>query len=232
MDVVIPYRHSAHNGLELRYTLRGIEKFFPELENIFIIGDRPDFVQNIIHIPANDSPHRFHKQRNIFFALMAACEDKRVSDSFIWFSDDEFLLQPYQVSYNYCATLEESINKFTIHQTYRNTLVNTYHKLGGTGLDYGHGGMVFDKEKLVRAVGGLPWNIAWGYAIKSIYCGYNGITGEQYPDLKIKLALPYKSIGTMIKDRPYFSIDDRALNEDMKLMLNSLFPIKSQYEND
>jgi hypothetical protein len=163
---------------------------------------------------------------------MGACEDKRVSDSFIWFSDDEFLLRPYQINYDYCATLEESIRKFTIHQSYRNTLINTYHKLGGTGLDYGHGGMVFDKEKLVRSVGGLPWNIAWGYAIKSIYCGYNGIAGNHYPDLKIKIGLPCATIGNMIKNRPYFSIDDRALNDDMKLMLNTLYPNKSQYEND
>lgn len=232
MDVVIPYRHSAHKGLELRYTLRGIEKFFPDLENIFIIGDCPAFIKNVFHIPSSDSPERFHKQRNIFYTLMAACEDKRVSDSFIWFSDDEFLLKLYQVNYNYCATLEESIAKFTIHQSYRNTLINTFNTLGGTGFDYGHGGMVFEKEKLVRSVGSLPWKIAWGYAIKSIYCGMNDITGAQYPDLKIKIALPFKSIGAMIKDRPYFSIDDRALNDDMKLILNSLYPTKSQYEND
>jgi hypothetical protein len=232
MDVVIPYRHSASNGFELRYTLRSIQKFFPELENIFIIGDCPGFVQNIIHIPFEESPERHHKQRNICCKLLEACQDKRVSDSFAWFSDDHFLLRPYQVEYNYRATLEESMNKFTAHQTYKNTLTNTYHKLGGRGYDYGHGPMVFEKEKLVRAVAGLSWSIAWGYAIKSLYCGMNGITGEQYPDLKIKIFLPYKTIGAMIKDRPYFSLDDRALNVDMKLVLNLLFPTKSIYEND
>jgi hypothetical protein len=232
MDVVIPYRNSASNGFELRYTLRGIAKFFPELENIFIIGDCPAYVHNIIHIPFEESPERHHKQRNLCSKLLSACEDKRVSDSFIWFSDDEFLLQPYQVNYNYCATLDESIKKFTVHQSYRNTLINTYQKLGGEGYDYGHGGMVFEKEKFVRAVGGLPWNIAWGYAIKSIYCSYNGLTGDQYPDLKIKNELPFKTISNMITGRPYFSVDDRALNKDMELTLKLLFPNKSIYEND
>jgi hypothetical protein len=232
MDIVIPYKNSVNDGIELRYALRGIQMFFPELENIFIIGDCPRFLRNVFHITFTESPERHHKQRNICNAILAACEDKRVSDSFAWISDDEFLLQPYQVNYNYCATLEESIKIFSPHQTYRNTLVNTYHKLGGTGFNYGHGGMVFEKEKLVRAIAGLPWNIAWGYAIKSIYCSYNGITGDHYPDLKIKIALPFNTIGDMIKGRTYFSLDDRGLNKDMELVLNLLFPNKSNYEND
>jgi len=230
MDVVIPYRHSASNGFELRYTLRGIAKYFPDLENIFIIGDCPGFVHNIIHIPFEESPERHHKQRNICSKLLAACADKRVSDSFAWISDDVFLLKPYQVDYNYRDTLEASMRKFTIHQSYRNTLINTYHKLGGSGFDYGHCPIVLEKEKLVRSVGGLPWSIAWGYAIKSIYCGYNGITGERYPDLKFRIGLPFKTIGHIIKDQPYFSLDDRALNDDMKLVLEQVYPNKTIYE--
>jgi hypothetical protein len=229
MDVVIPYKESASKGFELHYTLRGIEKFFPDLQNIFIIGDKPEYVQNVIHIPAGDAPDRHFKARNICYKLLAACEDKRVSDSFAWFSDDHFLLKPYQVEYNYRSTLNESIVQFTSHQTYRNTLINTHNILNG-GFDYGHGPMVFEKEKFVRSVTRLHWNLAWGYVIKSIYCCHNGITGDRYPDLKIKMPLSYINIGNQIKERPYFSIDDRGLNDDMKLLLNSLYPNKSQFE--
>jgi hypothetical protein len=231
MDIVIPYKNSTNNGLELRYTLRGIEKYFPDLGNIFIIGDRPDFIQNAIHIPLCESDERHFRQRNICSKLCAACEDKRVSDSFAWFSDDHFLLKPYQVEYNYRATIFDSLPRFTSHQNYRHTLKNTYTLLNG-GFDYGHGPMVFEKEKFVRAIAGLRWNIAWGYAIKSVYCHQNGIAGEEYPDLKIKETLSFKAIGKLITDRPYFSIDDRGLNDDMKLILHSLYPNKSQYEND
>jgi hypothetical protein len=229
MDIVIPYRNSASNGLELRYTLRGIEKYFPDLENVFIIGDFPAFLQNIIHIPATDLPERYFKARNICGKLLIACDDKRVSDTFAWFSDDHFLLKPYQVEYNYRATLDESIAKFTIHQTYRHTLINTHNILGG-GFDYGHGPMVFEKEKYVRAVAGLHWNLAWGYVIKSIYCSYNGITGDRYPDLKIKSWLSATHISLLLNGRPYFSIDDRGMNDEMKTILELLYPNKSQFE--
>lgn len=229
MDVVIPYRNSPSSGLELRYTLRGIEKYFPDLQNIFIIGDCPAGFQNIIHIPAVDSSERHFKARNICSKLLLACEDKRVSDSFAWFSDDHFLLKPYQVEYNYRSTLDESIAKFTVHQTYRHTLINTHNVLNG-GFDYGHGPMVFEKEKFVRAVASLHWNMAWGYVIKSIYCNYNGITGDWYPDLKIKSSETISSIIGHIAGRPYFSIDDRGLNDAMKLVLEILYPHKSQFE--
>jgi hypothetical protein len=232
MDIVIPYKNSPSNGLELRYTLRGIHMYFHDLENIFIIGDFPGFLQNVIHIPFTESPERHHKQRNICSKLLEACQDKRVSDSFAWFSDDHFLLKPYQVEFNYRATLEESIKAFTVHQNYRNTLINTYHKLGGSGYDYGHGPMVFEKERFVRAVAGLRWNIAWGYAIKSIYCGHNGITGERYPDLKIKIPCTISFIKSLIADRPYFSMDDRGLNDDMLTVLELLYPNKSLFENE
>lgn len=231
MDIVIPYKNSASNGLELRYTLRGIEKYFPDLGNVFIIGDFPDFLQNVIHIETCETRERHHKQWNICNTFLVACDDKRVSDDFAWISDDEFLIKPYQPDYNYCATLDQSISLFTEHQSYRNTLINTRNVLNG-GFDYGHGPMVLNKWLFIKAMGCVNWNIPWGYVIKSLYCGFNSITGSRYPDLKIKEPLPYKAIGSLISDRPFFSIDDRGLNDNMKLLLHSLYPNKSQYEND
>lgn len=231
MDIVIPYKNSASNGLELRYTLRGIQQFVPDVENVFIIGDCPLFLQNIIHIPAENASERHHKQRNIYLKLRIGCQDKRVSDSFAWFCDDHFLLRLFKPNYNYRTTLQESISNFTIHQTYRNTLMNTYKVLQG-GFDYGHGPMVLEKEKFVRAMDPVNWDEPWGYAIKALYCGLNGIHGDRYADLKIKQPMGCSQVLPLIAGRPYFSIDDRGLNEDMKQVLENLYPNKSIYEND
>lgn len=229
MDIVIPYKNSNSNGLELRYTLRGIEKYFPDLGNVFIIGDCPDFIQNIIHIPATDSKERQYKALNIKTKLLLACEDNRVSDSFAWFSDDHFLLKPYTPDYNYRDEIHEAIVTFTSHQSYRATLVNTF-RLLGDAYDYGHGPMVFEKERFKRSVAGINWSIPFGYVIKTLYCHLNGITGIRYPDLKIKEPLSGIQILRLIMDRPYFSLDDRGLNRSMKESLNDLYPNKSQFE--
>lgn len=231
MDIVIPYRNSAHNGLELRYTLRGIQIYFPDLENIFIIGDCPDFLQNIIHIPAKDSLERHFKARNIMNKLLIACKDKRVSDCFAMFNDDHFLLTRFNQAYHHCGLLEQSIASFTIHQTYRQTLINTMGQLNG-GLNFDtHCPIVFDKEIFIRTVPAADWSKPWGYGIKSLYCAMAGIDGEHYQDLKIKQAWPLESLRLLINDRPSFSIDDRGLNDAMVKLLAELYPQKSTYES-
>lgn len=232
MDVVIPYRHSAHNGLELRYALRGIEKFFPDLENIFIIGDQPAYIQNVFHIPATDSPDRQRKAWNIMNKLFMACYDKRVSNSFAMFNDEHFLLKPWEPVYDHCGTLESSLQRYSSHQTYRNTLANTYHQLNNSGLNFDtHSPIVFQKELFIRTVMTADWSRPWGYGIKSLYCNMAGITGEQRMDLKLKQSWSMENINGLLLNRPYFSLDDRALNDHMIKVLQQLYPQKSIYES-
>lgn len=230
MDIVIPLGKGSQNGnLELRYCLRGIEKHVGGRGNVFIIGECPGFLHNVIHIPASDTREKHFKARNICTKLLLACDDKRVSDDFAWFSDDHILLKEYQPDYNYRATLEASLRNFTIHQTYRHTITNTYMVMQG-GYDYGHGPMVFKKDLFARAMGLVNWNERWGYVIKSLYCGLNGIEGQKQPDTKFKEPISAQQILSRIKGRPYFSFDDRAMNGALKTVLDQMFPQKSIYE--
>jgi hypothetical protein len=232
MDIVIPYKNSASNGLELRYTLRGIEKYFPDLGNVFIIGDCPGFIQNAIPLPANDSLDRKFKALNIKNKLLLACKDKRVSDPFIMFNDDHFLLAPYQAEYFHSGPIEYSIVKFTSHQTYRQTLLNTMVALNG-GKDFDtHYPIAYYKERFERTVSMVDWSKPFGYGIKSLYCNLSGIDGVQYTDVKIKKAHTLLELGKIIADKPCFSIDDRALNNSMETFLHELYPQKSLYESD
>ncbi len=232
MDVVIPYRHSAHNGLELRYTLRGIEKFFPDLENIFIIGDCPGFLKNVIHIPTTESKERQFKALNIKNKLLLACQDKRVSDSFAMFNDEHFLLKPFTPTVHHAGKLEHSIRRYNSHQTYRNTLTNTLLFLKD-GFDFDtHSPIVFRKDIFIRTVTKADWSRPWGYGIKSLYCNMAGIKGEFATDLKIKQSWSKENISGYLLNRPYFSLDDRALNVAMFRVLEDLYPQKSIYESD
>lgn len=232
MDIVIPLgKGSKTENLELRYCLRSIEKFIPGRGNVFIIGEYPAFLNNVIHIPATDINERHFKQRNICKKLLLACDDKRVSDNFVWASDDHVLLKPYDHEYYYESTLEGALQHFTIHQTYRFTAANTFDRLNG-GHDYCHSPFLINKEKFKLAMAFVDWNEAWGYAIKSLYCGLNGITGRKYKDLKIKCPAKSAKIITMINDRLFFSYSDEGFSSEMKGVLNFLYPNKSIYEND
>lgn len=93
VDIVIPLGvGSLWQDNELRFCLRSISKYLTDYGQIFIIGDCPDFIQNIIHIPATDSIFRKDKDRNIFNKLMIACEQNEISESFLFMNDDHYLL--------------------------------------------------------------------------------------------------------------------------------------------
>jgi hypothetical protein len=164
--------------------------------------------------------------------LLIAISDKRVSDDFAMFNDDHFLLKEFTESFHYRGLLKESINGYHQHQSYRNTLVNTHQWLGG-GLDFDvHGPIVYNKDSFLRSCTRPNWLIPWGYGIKSLYCNLNCKAGGFYPDLKIKVPMTERDIVKAIADREYFSFDDRAINQDMINILESLYPQKSKYESD
>ena len=71
-DILIPLgTGSRHDNLELRYCLRSIEKHLKGVGNIFLVGEKPDWVQNVIHIPAKDNPNNWNRARNIYDKIMA-----------------------------------------------------------------------------------------------------------------------------------------------------------------
>lgn len=231
MDIVIPLgKGSLHHNAELRYCLRSIEMYVPDHGNIFIIGELPDWLQEVIHIPAVDSPHRELKEQNIFKKIMLACNDKRVSDDFYFFNDDHFLCRQWNFSYDYKCSLQDSIRSRRVHDTYYRTLHNTHSFLrGGNNFDT-HAPIIYNKEKFKRSVGIAPWHMACGFGIKSLYCNMNGIEGRRYPDLKVNNGRTLRDLWTMIETRDYFSVGDGGLNQDFLMLLNMLYPNKSKYE--
>ena len=45
---------SEYNNLELRLSLRSIDKYAHNLGRVFIVGEKPDWIKNVIHIPVKD----------------------------------------------------------------------------------------------------------------------------------------------------------------------------------
>lgn len=72
-DILIPLMHngSKYDNLELRYCLRSIEKHLKDYGNIFIIGEKPEWIKNVIHIPYVDSINNWQRSWNIYRKIMA-----------------------------------------------------------------------------------------------------------------------------------------------------------------
>ena len=92
MDVVYTIGNFGKHGdgFELRYSLRSIEEQ-DWVRNIYILGNCPDFLKNVKHIPCPDH-YRKSKDANIINKVLMACSYD-VSDDFIVNSDDHYILK-------------------------------------------------------------------------------------------------------------------------------------------
>lgn len=233
-DIVIPLgRGSRWNNTELRYALRGVEKHLFGVGRVFIIGERPDWLQNVIHIPAKDDEKTFWKERNIFRKILLACADSRVSENFLFMNDDHFLLKDEETgnfpSY-YFGVLSEQAERT---DQYGNTAKNTLSELRRDCNYFDiHCPIGFWKYAFLEKVGKLDWEKKYGYCIKTAYHhNMPAIFHTEQSDLKISNEdFTYTKIKELITGRPWFSIADRCRQSGMKQVLQELYSKKSKYE--
>lgn len=91
MDVVYTVRKGDNNP-ELRHSLRSVAKNLTH-DRVWITGYRPRWVSEaaVGHV---DVPQNYEKFRIVPRNILAAVRDKRISDPFILFHDDMFVLKP------------------------------------------------------------------------------------------------------------------------------------------
>ena len=123
MDVVYINRPGDENE-ELRYSLRSL-KHIPH-DEVWIVGYRPTWVQ------ANSIPVEGmrDKQTSALNNLIAALEHPEVSDPFIVFNDDFFVMQPLEEIPTYhLGDLDKVIAEHRPGTAYRNAMQKTRDRL-------------------------------------------------------------------------------------------------------
>jgi hypothetical protein len=100
-DLVYPLGSgSIWQDNELRYSIRSFVKHFDQLGKIFIVGQKPEFINwfnpRLVHIPCEDS-FRHNKDANIINKVLQACKRNDLSNDFIRASDDQIILKKVQI---------------------------------------------------------------------------------------------------------------------------------------
>jgi hypothetical protein len=234
-SIIIPLgTGSRWDNTELRYCMRSIEKHLTGYGDIFIIGEKPDWLRNVIHIPHDEgfNPQSYEKDRNIFNKIMAACADERVSDDFLFMNDDHFLLQDYEAGKfpYYCYGW---IDEFLTVTDYKHTVANTNAAIDTQDAVYAdiHCPIVYNKFNFKAVISQLDWSRKYGFCIKTVSCNaVVGLKATEYPDLKINEVYSADKIRKLIAGRLWFSIGDRAREGGLLKVLQELYPHKSKYE--
>jgi hypothetical protein len=228
---------SRHNDIELKYCLRSIEKHLSGYGDIFLIGHKPKWVNNIIHIPAEDEQRTWWKERNIYRKILLACEDPRVSDDFLFMNDDHFLLSRFgakRFPYFFDGGTESHIGR---EDQYGNTVKNTFDALRMHVHHFDVHCPINYNKQMFKDLQLFDWDRKYGYCIKTLYMHYwrpriMGPIRGYYPDLKINQPLPSSKIKELLTGRSWFSVGNKAfdIGGGMEQVLQELYPNKSKYE--
>lgn len=231
IDVVFCLGNGSHwNDNELKYSLRSIEKHLKNYRDVYVIGNVPRFqYQNIkfIHIIEKS----IYPAVNIFRKIETACMTDEISDEFLFFNDDHFLLSDFNATrlpYFYKGYLVSQLSNPT---DYAETVRNTIAILGDSAKDFDiHTPIIYDKQKFRELMVSFDWNKPHGYCIKSLYCNALGIKGVYETDGKFTKPKNEDQLRKWVETHKIFSIDDTALTNLVKNRFQLLYPEKSKYE--
>jgi hypothetical protein len=190
LDVVIPLGTGSRlKNFELRFCLRSIEKYLSGYRNVYIVGERPEWLQNVTHIPKPDIADRV-PDFNIMEKVSVACVDNEVSEDFIFFNDDHFLLKPFEAAtfpYYYDGDLDTYVKNRGLDGYGRraNNSLKTLQTLDLPRKYFDiHTPIVYNKEVFLKHVTAQDWT-GDGFIIKSLYANSLKIEGVSMKDNKI-----------------------------------------------
>lgn len=217
IDIAIPLAKDRHtNYFELRMTLRSIEKNLTGYRNIYLIGELPSWVTNVTHIPIPDMAGR--KAFSIFRKMITAAKNETVTQNFISWADDTYLLESLPASgikHWYDETLLHW-TQLNINSLYRSIIKNTW-KVFPDGLFYNvHTPCIYDKDKF-KYLNQYNWTTT-EYLIKSLYFNHNTSDPVPMKDPKRHKGLFYSTSG--------------KIDPETNVMFKELFPNPSTYEAD
>ena len=223
IDIVYPLGHGSRwDNNELRYSLRSVEKNVTGVRKVFLVGQKPSWVKNVVHIAFPDD--KSIADENIRFKVLAACSDKRISSDFLFMNDDHFIMKPVEAEkfpYYYADIFKTYLRRgdqygLRCRNSHRYLIDNNY-----STLFYDiHYPIVYNKKKAEQIFSGLKPKYS-GYILKSLY-------GNMTKPISTKI-VDCKFDGTPKETMPCFSTLP-IISEKSKLFLQTKFPNKSKYE--
>ena len=234
VDVVLPLGNgSRNNNDELRLCLRSIERFMPSLGKIWLMTSyAPDWVRNVEIVDIPDK-HKHNKDANLFDKVLSAAINPRVSKTFVFFSDDQCLLAPFDPFNAKIVYNERGPSIFNTSGTWHRRMTHTFELLRARGVNLdcnfdGHVPMVYTKEEFVKALRSVDYVPEPGFCINTLVCG---VLHKPKEVAMNTVKVTAESGGNRQFDgKLYIGYNDNGFNSGIRDALFKAFPIKSKYE--
>lgn len=235
---------SRFNDAELRYSLRSLKNFLP-LRNVYLVGHRPNWVTNVIHIPAIDA-YKNNKDGNLISKLILATVDKDLSAEFLNMSDDQLFLKscsyedikvPYIDNIHIQFVEGKRLNRW--EQRLRNSIVALQQDGLPTNCFEAHIPTLLGKKNYASILFRYPYGEDRGMVGNTLYFntlktqGKEGV--EQVLARVIEKTIQEREdvrevLRQLCKDKMFLNYSQGVEGEQMFGFLQELFPEKSKYE--
>lgn len=253
MDALYFYNKSPHNGEELRYSLRSVQRHAPYIRKVWIFGDEPDFIskdKSIIEHVAHADVNALKVKTpvtNFFLLYFLSSLIPGLSHDYLRFSDDFILLADLSEEEarkdRYLRDMSKVPDKIwaaQISTPYTDCLRATYHhfrrlhKPNVYNFET-HTPAFMTKSRCMHAYLALKDSVT-----EHRWTGLLGATAILNCARDLNLA-SYELMGCYQKDpglewleineKPFFNFDDEAYGNGIKEFLGKKFPDVSKYES-
>lgn len=171
--------NSGCNHEELRIVLRSLEKHAKNLGKVFIVTDcGPSWLKNV-RLIAHGDPHKHNKDANLIEKVITACNCDDLSDKFIFWSDDQALVQDYDL-YSHTPVYNNRTVQWFIKANSTNRwikrMLNTFKMLQdrGKGINFNwesHTPQPMNKHLFPSIMESVDFRANEGMAINTTYFG-------------------------------------------------------------
>lgn len=232
---------SKLNDLELRYSLRSLS-FFSDLGNIWIVGHKPDWVRNVVHIHSAD-PFSNNKDANLINKIILISQQNGITDHFLNFSDDQLLLKTCSYKDFIVPLFDNNMINFKENEKltrWRTRLKNTINTLKVMNLPANcyetHIPTLINKYDYTSTLFQYPYPEGQGMCGNTLYFNTLQLDSKEVPSnfaTRIEgVVMDKKVLIDACDGRLHFNYSEQATNNILLEFLAGKFPNKSIYEND
>lgn len=228
---IIYFVKDSHSNEELRYSLRSVVKNMPH-RKIWFFGGCPKGISADIRVKIKQNGET--KWDNVHDMYKAVCENKEVTENFIMFNDDFFVMKPTdRLEYSYrsgliehCEIIEsKNQNRPTSYTKLLRECDAKLAEIGASRLSYElHVPFIFNKKKLLKMLEAFPEQ----HCTRTLYGNIYKVGGKQSRDIKIFDVHPTFDY----KTTRFLSTEDGIvnINNDIWRFIKNSFREKSEFE--
>lgn len=188
-DIIITYDQNLNSENRLRLLLRSIENHCEGYNEIVIVGDKPEWIQGVIHIGFSGDEAKY-SMRNKYKKLRAACLRKDITPVFYWVDADD-----HAVKFDARKALRVSIpeNSVMAYRPKNHEKICLKHtedlmkRRGFKDIYFNRYPMSMQKSRLQNTFDDIDFETKYGYCIKTMYSNFNRLkpTGSEIEHLDL-----------------------------------------------